>query len=149
MYTFADKLLEVSERHADKIASQWCKAVTANPRTPWFQSMKHPDCIHFAEEFYRNFRVVYFDEKPYTKLEKFFDNYAEESFRKGIPPEEAIYALIMMRRHLWLYADFHALFLTALDAHRAVETLNRTIRVFDQGVFIIIRRYRELEKAKK
>ena len=33
--------------------------------------------------------------------------------------------------------------------HRAVETINRTIRVFDQGVFVIIKRYRELEKVKK
>lgn len=149
MYAYADKLLEVSERHADKIADQWCKAVKANPRTLWFQSMKQPDCLSFAVDFYKNFRNVYFDEKPYKKLEKYFGNYAEENFRKGIPMEEAIYALIMMRRHLWLYADFQALFVTALDAHRAVETLNRTIRVFDQGVFIIIKRYRELEKAKK
>ena len=100
-------------------------------------------------DFYKNFRDVYFDEKPYKKLEKYFANYAEESFRKGVPMEEAIYALIMMRRHLWLYADFQALFVTAMDQHRAVETINRTIRVFDQGVFIIIKRYRELEKAKK
>jgi hypothetical protein len=149
MYAFADKLLEVTERHAEKIADQWCKAIKTNPHTPWFQSMKHPDCITFAVDFYKSFKDVYFDEKPYKKLEKYFVSYAEESFRKGIPMEEAIYALIMMRRHLWLYADFQALFMTALDAHRAVETLNRTIRVFDQGVFIIIRRYRELEKAKK
>ncbi len=149
MYAFADKLLEVSERHADKIAEQWCKAVKTNPHTPWFQSAKHADCNSFAVDFYKNFRNVYFDEKPYKKLEKYFANYAEESFQKGIPMEEAIYALVMMRRHLWLYADFQALFMTALDAHRAVETLNRTIRVFDQGVFNIIRRYRELEKARK
>lgn len=149
MYAFADKLLEVSERHADKIADQWCRAVKTNPHTPWFQSMKPADCNSLAVDFYKNFRNVYFDEKPYKKLEKYFGNYAEDSFRKGIPMEEAIYGLIMMRRHLWLYADFHALFLTALDAHRAVETLNRTIRVFDQGVFIIIKRYRHLEKTRK
>ena len=149
MYTFADKLLEVSERHADRIAEQWCKAIKSTPRAPWFQSMKHVDCTGFALNFYKNFRNVYFDEKPYRVLEKFFSSYAEESFRMGIPLEEAIYALIMMRRHLWLYADFQALFVTALDAHRAVETLNRTIRVFDQGVYVIVRRYRELEKAKK
>jgi hypothetical protein len=149
MYAYADKLLEVTERHADKIADQWCRAVRSNPHTPWFQAQKAEDCSSFALDFYKNFRDVYFDEKPYKKLEKYFGNYAEENFRKKIPLEEAIYALIMMRRHLWLYADFQALFLTALDAHRAVETLNRTIRVFDQGVFIIIKRYRELEKAKK
>jgi hypothetical protein len=121
MYAFADKLLEVTERHADKIAAQWCKAVRTNPHTPWFHARKEDDCTNFAEE----------------------------SFRKGVPMEEAIYALIMMRRHIWLYADFQALFVTAVDAHRAVETLNRTIRVFDQGIFVIIKHYRELQKAKK
>ena len=43
MYAFADKLLEVSERHAAKIADQWCRAVKSNPHTPWFQSMKSDD----------------------------------------------------------------------------------------------------------
>ena len=149
MIAFADKLLDVTERNADKIAEQWSRAVFANPNTPWFHSLKQADCMSYAADFYRNFRNVYFDEKPYRKLQKYFENYAEESFRKGIPLEEAIYALIMMRRHIWLYADFQALFITALDAHRAVQTLNRTIRVFDQGVFFITRRYRQLEKAKK
>ena len=55
MYAFADKLLEVSERHADKIADQWCKAVKANPHTPWFQSMKQRRlqqlCRGFLQEF--------------------------------------------------------------------------------------------------
>ena len=149
MYAFADKLLEVTERHADEIAAQWCRAVKSNPHTPWFQAQKTGACSLFAMDFYKNFRNVYFDEKPYKKLEKYFKNYAEESFRTGVPMEEAIYALIMMRRHIWLYADFQALFVTAMDQQRAVETINRTIRVFDQGIFIIIKRYRELEKAKK
>ena len=148
MYAFADKLLEVTERHADKIAAQWCKSVRSNPHTQWFHDRKPDDCTNFALDFYKNFRVVYFDEKPYKKLEKYFTDYAEESFRKGVPMEEAIYALIMMRRHIWLYADFQALFVTAIDAHRAVETLNRTIRVFDQGIFVILKRYGEMRKGK-
>jgi hypothetical protein len=149
MFAFADKLLEVTEQHADEISAQWCKAVKSNRHTPWFQSKKQESCTAFALDFYKNFRNVYFDEKPYRKLEKYFVNYAEESFRNGVPLEEAIYALIMMRRQIWLFADFQALFVTAMDQHRAVETINRTIRVFDQGIYIIIKRYGELEKAKK
>lgn len=149
MYAFADKLLEVTEQHADKLSAQWCKAVKSNRHTPWFQSMKQEDCIAFAVDFYKNFRNVYFDEKPYKKLEKYFVNYAEENFRNGVPLGEAIYALIMLRRHIWLFADFQALFISAMDQHRAVETINRTIRVFDQGIYIIIRRYGELQKEKK
>ena len=149
MVAFADKLLEVTEQNAGQIAVQWCKAVKSNRHTPWFQSMKQEDCTAFALDFYKNFRNVYFDEKPYKKLGKYFVNYAEESFRNGVPLEEAIYALIMLRRQIWLFADFQALFVTAMDQHRAVETVNRTIRVFDQGIYIIIKRYRELEKTKK
>jgi hypothetical protein len=149
MFAFADKLLEVTEQHADKLSAQWCKAVKSNRHTPWYQSMKQENCTAFALDFYKNFRNVYFDEKPYKKLEKYFVKYAEENFRNGVPQEEAIYALIMLRRHIWLFADFQALFVTAMDQHRAVETINRTIRVFDQGIYIIIRRYGELEKAKK
>ena len=64
MYAFADKLLEVSERNADKIADQWCKAVKANPHTPWFQAQKTEACNLFAIDFYKNFRSVYFDRSP-------------------------------------------------------------------------------------
>ncbi|HEX7539066.1 MAG TPA: hypothetical protein VF358_02075, partial [Syntrophales bacterium] len=67
MYAFADKLLEVTERHADEIAAQWCRAVKSNPHTLWFQLAKQEDCTSFAMEFYKNFRNVYFDEKPYKK----------------------------------------------------------------------------------
>jgi hypothetical protein len=149
MFAFADKLLEVTEQNAGQIAVQWCKAVKSNRHTPWFRSMKEENCTAFALDFYKNFRNVYFDEKPYRKLGKYFASYAGESFRNGVPLEEAIYALIMLRRQIWLFADFQALFVTAMDQHRAVETVNRTIRVFDQGIYIIIKRYGELEKAKK
>jgi len=149
MYAFADKLLELAERHAAEIADQWCKAVKTNPHTPSFHSIKHQDCTAFGTDFYKHFRTVYLDEKPYPKLEKYFSGYAEESFGRGIPLEEAVYAIVMMRRHIWLFAEFQAVFLTAMDQHRAVETLNRTIRVFDQGIYSIIRRYGELQKGKK
>jgi hypothetical protein len=149
MVAFADKLLEVTEQNAGQIALQWCKEVKSNRHTQWFQSMKQENCTAFALDFYKNFRNVYFDERPYKKLEKYFVNYAEESFRNGVPLEEAIYALIMLRRQIWLFADFQAIFVTAMDQHRAVETVNRTIRVFDQGIYIIIKRYWELEKTKK
>ena len=146
MLALADKLLVVMETHADEIAAQWCKAIKTNSHTPFSKSMKPDECISSAVVFYKNFRDIYFDEKPYKKLEKYFAGYAEDRFRQGVPLEEAIYALIMMRRHIWLFADFQALFVTAMDQHRAVETINRTIRVFDQGIYTIIKRYGELAR---
>ena len=55
----------------------------------------------------------------------------------------------MLRRHMWLFADFQAIFTTALDQYKAVESINRTIRLFDHGIYIITKKYGEMEKAKK
>jgi hypothetical protein len=47
---------------------------------------------------------------------------------------------------MWLYAEFQAPFLTAIDHHQAVETNNKTIRIFDHGIYLVIRKYDELRK---
>ncbi len=149
MLAFADKLIHVTEQHANEISDQWCKAVKSNPRTPVLNAMAREKCMEFAVEFYKNLRQIYFDEPPYKRVEKYFEHYAEDRFREGLPLHEAVYALVLLRRHMWLYADFQALFLTALDQYKAVESINRTIRIFDQGVYIISKKYSELEKARK
>lgn len=146
MKVFADKLMEIVERHAEEISKEWCKAVRTNPRTPSYHSMSPDECFPHALNFYRNLRRIYFNEKPYKEECEFFDQYAEGRYKDGIPLHEAAYAIVMMRRHMWLYADFQALFLTPIDHHRAIATINKTILIFDHGLYCIIRKYAELSK---
>ena len=49
-------------------------------------------------------------ENPYEEAKTFSWKYAENFYRKKIPLQEAIYALMLMRRHLWLYAEFQGTF---------------------------------------
>jgi ABC-type multidrug transport system permease subunit len=49
-----------------------------------------------------------------------------------------------MRRHLWLYAEFQGTFVTALEKQQAVESLNRTILLFDYVSYQVIEKYQEL-----
>ena len=149
MLAFADKLFNVTERHANDISDQWCKAVKSNPRTPVLHALSSEKCMEFAVEFYKDLRQIYFDEPPYKRVERYFDQYAADRFREGLPLHEALYALIMLRRHMWLYAEFQAIFMTAMDQYKAVESITRTIRLFDQGIYIISKKYGELEKARK
>jgi len=141
MKIFADKLINITERHKEEIAKQWCKAIRTNPRTPSFHRVDEAKCFEHALNFYTNLRRIYFSEKPYTEVREYFARYAEASIEEHIPLHETIYALIMMRRHMWLYADFQAPFLTAIDHHQAVETINKTIRIFDHGIYLVIQKY--------
>lgn len=146
MTAHATKLIELTERNAEKIAKQWLKDVRANPRTPSYQTLSDERALEHAKEFYSHFRQLFFTDKPFQEAKKFFSKYADERFAEGIPMHEALYALILMRRHIWLYAEFQAVFITAVEQHQAVESLTRTILMFDYATYVLAERYEELMK---
>ena len=146
MKVFADRLVNVLENHRREIAQQWCKAVRQNPRTPAFNNFSEEELLKRGGFFYKNLIKMYFSEKPYTEVREYFSEYAEVGFQNKIPLHELLYATILMRRHMWLYADFQAPFLSAMDHQQAVETINKTIRIFDHGIYIVTQKYGEFEK---
>jgi hypothetical protein len=146
MKAFVDKLIDMTRHHSENISKEWARAVRTNPRTPSYHSMPENACVLHAVDFYKNLRSVYSSEKPYKEITEYFSKYAEARHKEGVPLHEAVYALIMMRRQLWLFADFKGPFLSGLDKDQAVGAINRTIRIFDHGIYLIIKRYGELNQ---
>ncbi|MFH1080178.1 MAG: hypothetical protein V1766_07960 [Pseudomonadota bacterium] len=146
MKAYATKLIDLTENNAEKIARQWARDVKANEKTQAYHGAAEEQIIRQAIEFYQHFREMFVHDTPYKRTEKFFEHYAEERYREGIPLHEAVYALILMRRHIWLYAEFQAIFITAVEHRQAVESLSRTILMFDYAMYVITRKYRELMK---
>lgn len=145
---YSSKLIDIAENHSREIAVRWYFDVIKNPRTPSYHNMSEEDIIPQAEQFYRHFKAIFLNEKPYEISHQFFSRYAEERFHEGIPANEAIYALSLMRRHIWLYSDFHITFVTADERKQAIESLNRMMLIFDYAVHIITDKYKELFKKK-
>jgi hypothetical protein len=144
MRAHATKLIEITERNATEIAKKWLKDVRTNPRTPSYKNLSEDKALEHAVEFYKHFRALFCTEKPFQEAKKFFSKYADERFTEGIPLHEALYALVLMRRHIWLYAEFQAIFITAVEQHQAVESLTRTILMFDYATYVLAERYEEL-----
>ncbi|MDA8125147.1 MAG: hypothetical protein M0009_08180 [Deltaproteobacteria bacterium] len=140
------KLVDLVEGHAEEIAEQWAKNVVKHHFTPYYHHCSPDEIVPRAMKFYRNFRAIFMEPKPIEAAESFFTKYAEGRFKEGVPLHEAIYALILMRRQLWLYAEFQAVFTTAMEKLQAMESLNRTILVFDYAVYFITKTYDDLMK---
>lgn len=149
MKTYAIKYLELAEQHAEKIASRWAKDVKSNSRTPTYKSLNDDDIIYQCVRFYRNFSKMFLDEKITDDVLRFFRSYAQESYAMGIPAKETIYALILMRRHIWLYAEFQTIFSSGIDQRQALDTLGRTILLFDYAAYEVTKEYHELIKQDK
>ena len=138
------KLVNLIESHADSIAWQWARDVKRNPRTPSYHHLAEETLVPMAMRFYDHFRQMFFTDRPADVSQQYFARYAEEHHGRNIPLDEALYALIMMRRHIWLYAEFQTIFISAVEQKQAVDSLVRTILMFDYAIFFISGRYQEL-----
>ena len=141
MGSYATKLIEITESHAGKIAQQWYNNVKMNPRTPAYHKIPEDQATEQALYFYSNFGKLFFSENPFEEASVLFSKYAEARYKERIPLPEVIYAVILMRRHMWLFAASQAVFTTAVDHHQAAESQSRTILMFDYAAYTIVSRY--------
>jgi hypothetical protein len=144
MQAYAAKLIDLIELKAENIAKQWAADVMKHNRTPSYRSLPPDRVIERGVEFYRLFRQMSLADNSYEAAKTFSWKYANACYLEKIPLQEAIYALILLRRHLWLYAEFQGVFITALEMHQAVESLNRTILMYDYVSYQVIEKYQDL-----
>ena len=147
-----DRLMSMCENHADKIAELWYKAVSSNERTKTCRSISKEASLRHAIAIYKNMGRMYFSENAYKEVEHVLDveGLVEDCYARGIPLEEVLYALILLRRHIWISAENEALFELALnDMYEAVKGINRILLIFDYISYIVARRYRVLAEKKE
>lgn len=143
---YADKLLNFTEQHATEIAKQWVKTLMSNPRTTAYRKVREFKLVNQGESFYKTLKKLYFEPHAHDMATVYFSKFAEEQYYENIPLEEAIYSLIMLRRQMWLYAEFQVLFTSALDQYQASDSINRTVLLTDYGIMAVVKKYTELRK---
>lgn len=144
MKAYTTKLIDLIESKAENIARQWADDVMKHTRTPSYHSLPKEMVIDQGIIGYRLFRRAAMAEDPYKEAKTFSWKYAENFYRENIPLSEALYALILLRRNLWLYAEFQGAFISVLEKNQAVESLNRTILLFDYVAYQVTEKYEEL-----
>ena len=146
MKAFSAKLIDLTQKNAEAIARQWAKDVKTNAKTYSYHEASEEKIVRQAKEFYNKFQMMFFNESPYEQAKEIFEKYAEERYKEGMPLHEALYALILMRRHMWLYAEFQSLFNVEVEHRQAVESLSRTILMFDYIMYVVTRKFWKMMK---
>jgi hypothetical protein len=149
MKTYAIKYVELGELHAEKMAKRWALDVQNNVHTKKYKELLEDEIIHQSLNFYQNFSKMFLEEKIREKNLEYFRTYAQESFAMGVPMDQAVYALILLRRHIWLYAEFQTVFSQGIEQRQALDTLNRTILLFDHATYEVTKEYQRLMKKER
>jgi hypothetical protein len=141
------KLLDVMANNSEAIARSWAKDVTRNARTPFYHDLHENHLIPQATDFYRKLSSVYTLKDPYSAIYDFMSKYAEKRFKEEVPLQEALYAIVLMRRRIWLYAEFQTIFITLTEQQQVLESQTRTILIFDYIAYVLTDRYMALMGA--
>jgi hypothetical protein len=141
-----DRLIDMCVRESDEIAEHWYQALTQNPRTKRYRSLSKLACLRLATSIYKNMGAMYLSENPYETVEQTLDGagFAEDQYARGIPLEEVIYGLILMRREIWFHSERASLFNVPDDMYELVVGINRVLLLFDYAAYIVASRYRSI-----
>jgi hypothetical protein len=146
-----DRLMNMCQQHAEEIAELWYKALSENERTAAFNTVPKEAAIRHAVTIYKNMGRMYFAKDASKEVEHILnvEGIIEDHYARGIPLEQILYSLILLRRFIWIKAEDEALFELALnDMYEAVHAINRILLIFDYISYITARRYRELASKK-
>ena len=144
----ADRLIDLCVRDAEKIAESWYQALLRSTRTHSYSSVPKATCIRLAVSMYKNLGSMYFSDNPYQAVEQNLDGagFTEDQFARGIPLEEVVYALILMRREIWFHSERQSIFNVPEDMYELVVGVNRVLLIFDYATYIVVAKYKEMSR---
>jgi len=91
---------------------------------------------------------MYLTENPYQAVRESLDisGFTEDQFARGIPLEEIVYAIILMRREVWFQSEQRSLFNAPEDLYELVVSINRVLLLFDYTSYIVVEKYRQMSE---
>ena len=134
MEYMSDKLVELIERNAKQLSTNWLRDVRKHPNTPTYHEYNE-------EELYKRVFDVYSRLSKWisrdTSKEDIYKHYFAlglQRRKEGFALSEVIQALIITRRHIWIKVMAEGFLDTALDMYKALELNNRVILFFDRAI---------------
>lgn len=143
VHLISDKLVELVEKHSDIIIKRWTARLLSDPTTSSFSEKNLKAIKEKAHSVIKHLgKWVNYD----TGKDEIGRRYAEEGinlFAMKIPLCEAVRALVVLRRTLWLFVINESRFDSPLEMHQMSELNDRVIVFFDRALYYMIRGYTE------
>jgi len=138
----ANRFIKLIEEQADRITDYWLRDVRRHPTTPSYHRLPEEDIRSQAYFIYRNLGL-WVGKGRKEEIARYFQQWGHKRRQEGVRISEAVNALILARRHLWLFVDTHTDFGRVLDLYQALDLVNEVILVFDRAIYYTILGYEQ------
>lgn len=128
------RLIQMVESHAEELTGGLIQQLRTNPRTPAFRRFSDMELHNRTFNTYRNLGA-WMVGKPEEEIREHYEGLGQRRRQEGIPLQEVVYALILVKRHLLNYARNHGLGGTAVEIYGEQELSNQVNQFFDNAIY--------------
>jgi ADP-ribose pyrophosphatase YjhB (NUDIX family) len=143
----SDAMISFIKDHAEEVARVWLADVCENPSTTAYSKLDPDKLLEKAIVTLSRFSRWLGGTEADQEVTDHYVAIGRERKAQGFSAHEILSALMLLKKHLWIFARNHGVWERPIDVYRVLE-LNRRIAVFfDKAIYHAIRGF-EAEEAK-
>ena len=132
------------ETHAEKLTADFVSDLETNPKTTHFARVPHEDLTQGARTLYARL-AHWLGGKNTEELEANFQARARRQREAGIPLSEIVFAVILLKKHVWDFVKRNAIVDTIGDMYQRDEAFMMISEFFDRLLYVTTKGYEEGE----
>lgn len=128
------RLVRLIEEHAEPLTAALSKDVQSNPRTRAFHGVSRDQLQKRAYEVYRHLGE-WLGHRMNEKIEASYSELGRRAHAEGVPLEDVLYALMLVKYHLRDYVHSAGLLDTAVELYQQLELYRLVGNFFDEAMY--------------
>jgi hypothetical protein len=131
-------LVRMVEQHADKLTKELVDDLLSNERTPSFHRLSPDELRNRAHLIYQHLGDWLADRSD-ASIEAAFEAVGRQRYHERVPISEAVYAIVLTKRHLRDRIRGVGTVYSALELHNEIELSMMIGRFFDKMIYAMVK----------
>lgn len=131
----SDELASAVEINSEKIIDLWLDDIMTNPSTRSYKNVAREDLCARAMVIMGQFGAWLRKDKSESEFTSFYRSLGSERRENGVPVEEAISSLSLLKKHVWMFTYSFGVWEKAVDIYRMFELGERLVYFFDRAAY--------------
>jgi len=139
----SEKLVALIMDNADELTQRLCKDLLNREETKGYKNLNKDIVYERVFDVYSRLDSWLLKDKVKGEIHSHYTKLGAKRFSEGIPLNEVVMALMLIKRHLWLFVLEKQFFDSSYEFHQALEFNNRVVLFFDRAIYFTTMGYEE------
>ena len=142
-----NRFVQLVEKDHQTIINYFMNDLLKNPDTPSYKNMDRERLYETSDMVYRDLSQWISKDFDKSKIRERYAKLGREHFEAAVPFSQVQKALVLQKRHLWLYV-MDKLYDDKTAYMEALELNNKVALYFDRATFYVLKAYEEMLSRK-